>query len=39
MKLVSQFTSFLKETVNLNQTRIDLLESNVEAIQKFHPPM
>jgi hypothetical protein len=35
MKLVSQFTSFLKETVNLNQTRIDLLESNVEAIRNF----
>jgi hypothetical protein len=35
MKLVSQFTAFLKETVNLNQTRIDLLEGNVEAIQNF----
>lgn len=35
MKLVSQFTSFLKDTVNLNQTRIDLLESNVEAIRNF----
>lgn len=35
MKLVGQFTSFLKDTVNLNQTRIDLLDGNVEAIKNF----
>ena len=35
MKLIPQFTSFLKDTVNLNQTRIDLLEGNVEAIKNF----
>lgn len=35
MKLVPQFTAFLKDTVNLNQTRIDLLDGNVEAIKNF----
>jgi hypothetical protein len=35
VKLVGQFTAFLKDTVNLNQTRIDLLEGNVDAIKSF----
>lgn len=35
MKLIPQFTAFLKDTVNLNQTRINLLERNVDAIQNF----
>ncbi len=35
MKLVPQFSSFLKDTVNLNKNRIDLLEGNVQAIQNF----
>lgn len=35
MKLVPQFTAFLKDTVNLNQTRIDLLDGNVDAIKNF----
>ncbi|MBV1834471.1 SMODS domain-containing nucleotidyltransferase [Novacetimonas pomaceti] len=35
MKLVPQFTAFLKDTVNLNQTRINLLEGNVDAIKSF----
>ncbi|NNM78031.1 nucleotidyltransferase [Sphingomonas sp. ID1715] len=34
-KLVSQFGDFLRDTVNLNQSRIDSLESNVEALQRF----
>lgn len=34
-KLVSQFTDFLRDTVNLDQTRIDNLESNIEALKKF----
>lgn len=32
MKLLAYFDSFLKETVNLNQTRLDLLEARVESI-------
>lgn len=35
MKLVSQFTDFLRDTVNLNQTRITNLENNVEALKNF----
>ncbi|HVZ16842.1 MAG TPA: hypothetical protein VG897_06985 [Terriglobales bacterium] len=35
MKLVSLFDDFLKDTVNLNQTRIDLLEDSVGAIKDF----
>jgi Second Messenger Oligonucleotide or Dinucleotide Synthetase domain/Adenylyl/Guanylyl and SMODS C-terminal sensor domain len=35
MKLVASFTDFLKDTVNLNQTRIDLLDDSVEAIKRF----
>ncbi|WP_066722577.1 SMODS domain-containing nucleotidyltransferase [Sphingomonas pituitosa] len=35
MKLTSCFTSFLKDTVNLNQTRIADLERSIEAIQRF----
>lgn len=35
MKLVPQFTSFLKDTVNLNITRIDLLEKSVGSIKDF----
>lgn len=35
MKLVAQFKSFLTDTVNLNQTRLDALETNVEAIKNF----
>lgn len=34
-KLVSQFSDFLGDTVNLNQTRIANLESNVEALKSF----
>lgn len=32
MKLVAYFDSFLKETVNLNQTRLDLLDAHVQSI-------
>lgn len=35
MKLVGHFADFLREPVNLNQTRIDTLESSVEAIKDF----
>lgn len=35
MKLVGHFANFLREPVNLNQTRIDNLESSVEAIKRF----
>ncbi|MDW9735748.1 nucleotidyltransferase [Sinorhizobium meliloti] len=35
MKLVSDFKDFLKDTVNLNQTRIDLLTARVDAIKDF----
>ncbi len=34
-KLTSQFTDFLRDTVNLNQTRITNLESNVDALKRF----
>jgi hypothetical protein len=33
MKLVEHFTSFLKDTVNLNSTRLDQLESSVETLK------
>lgn len=35
MKLIGHFADFLRETVNLNQTRIDNLEASVEAIKTF----
>ncbi len=35
MKLVSDFRDFLRDTVNLNQTRIDLLSDRVESIEAF----
>jgi Second Messenger Oligonucleotide or Dinucleotide Synthetase domain/Adenylyl/Guanylyl and SMODS C-terminal sensor domain len=35
MKLVSLFDDFLKETVNLNKTRIDLLEASIPALKSF----
>jgi len=35
MKLLSHFDNFLKDTVDLNQTRIDTLESRVETITDF----
>lgn len=35
MKLVGDFKDFLKDTVNLNQTRIDLLTARVDAIKEF----
>lgn len=35
MKLTAEFTNFLRDTVNLNQTRIDTLDGNVTAIQNF----
>jgi hypothetical protein len=35
MKLTEHFETFLAETVNLNQTRIDVLESRVETIEQF----
>ena len=34
-KLVSQFGDFLRDTVNLNQTRINNLDNNVEALKNF----
>lgn len=34
-KLVSKFDDFLKNTVNLNQTRLDELESSVDALKSF----
>lgn len=34
-KLKSQFSDFLKDTVNLNQTRIANLETNVDALKRF----
>ena len=34
MKLIEQFTTFLDEEVNLNQTRVDQLDSSVEAVQR-----
>jgi hypothetical protein len=35
MKLVSLFDDFLKDTVNLNKTRIDLLEASIPALKSF----
>jgi hypothetical protein len=35
VKLVSLFDDFLKETVNLNQTRIDLLDGSIAALKTF----
>lgn len=35
VRLTSQFTDFLRDTVNLNQTRITNLESNVDALKRF----
>jgi hypothetical protein len=35
VKLVSLFDDFLKSTVNLNQTRIDLLENSIVALKTF----
>lgn len=35
VKLVSLFDDFLKDTVNLNQSRIDLLDDSVSAIKDF----
>ena len=35
MKHVAQFNDFLADTVNLNKTRIDLLEGRVETISGF----
>ena len=35
MKLISLFNDFLKDTVNLNQTRIDLLEDSIAALKTF----
>jgi hypothetical protein len=35
MKLTGHFANFLRDTVNLNQTRIDTLESSVESIKTF----
>lgn len=35
MKLVRDFENFLKDTVNLNQTRIDLLDKRVDVIKSF----
>lgn len=35
MKLINHFADFLRDTVNLNQTRLETLESSVQAIQTF----
>jgi len=35
LKHISHFQAFLADTVNLNRTRIDLLESSVSTIQSF----
>lgn len=35
MKLVEDFKNFLEDTVNLNQTRIGLLDQRVDAIKNF----
>lgn len=35
MKLASDFQDFLRDTVNLNKTRIELLEERVETIKSF----
>jgi hypothetical protein len=34
-KLISQFTDFLRDTVNLNETRITNLENSIEALKAF----
>jgi hypothetical protein len=33
MKLIQDFNAFLNDTVNLNSTRFDQLESSIEAIK------
>jgi Second Messenger Oligonucleotide or Dinucleotide Synthetase domain/Adenylyl/Guanylyl and SMODS C-terminal sensor domain len=35
MKLVGLFDDFLKDTVNLNQTRVDLLDDSIAALKTF----
>ncbi len=35
MKLITYFDDFLRDTVNLNQTRVNLLENSIEAIKTF----
>lgn len=35
MKLIEHFDTFLRDVVNLNQSRIDLLEERAEAIETF----
>lgn len=35
MRLITHFDDFLKDTVNLNQTRVTLLEDSIEAIETF----
>ncbi|WP_236477051.1 SMODS domain-containing nucleotidyltransferase, partial [Pseudomonas syringae] len=35
MKMISQFNSFLSDTVNINQTRFDRLESSIEAVKRY----
>lgn len=35
MKLITYFDDFLKDTVNLNQTRVNLLENSIESIKIF----
>lgn len=35
MKLIEHFGSFLKDEVNLNQSRLDRLEGHVEAVEAF----
>ena len=35
MKLIQHFDDFLRDTVNLNQARIDRLNNHVEAIEQF----
>ncbi|GAA4814068.1 hypothetical protein GCM10023232_06920 [Sphingosinicella ginsenosidimutans] len=35
VKLTSQFADFLRDTVNLNQTRITNLENSIEALKNF----
>ena len=35
MKLTEHFETFLTDIVNLNQTRIDVLETRVDAIEEF----
>lgn len=35
MKLLSHFNDFLKDEVNLNQTRVDSLETSIQAIEDY----